>query len=38
VPLQEAVEWLELYRRFWQDSFDRLDERLQATEEGPENG
>jgi DNA-binding transcriptional ArsR family regulator len=38
VPLQEAVEWLELYRRFWQESFDRLDERLQATEEGPENG
>ena len=27
-PLQEAVEWLETYRRFWQRSFDRLDERL----------
>ena len=27
-PLQEAVEWLETYRRFWDDSFDRLDERL----------
>lgn len=27
-PLQEAVEWLERYRRFWQGSFDRLDERL----------
>jgi DNA-binding transcriptional ArsR family regulator len=27
-PLQEAVEWLEQYRRFWQRSFDRLDERL----------
>src|ERR671918_892135 len=23
-PLQEAVEWLESYRRFWQGSFDRL--------------
>ena len=28
-PLEEAVEWLETYRRFWQGSFDRLDERLQ---------
>jgi DNA-binding transcriptional ArsR family regulator len=27
-PLKEAVEWLEKYRRFWQGSFDRLDERL----------
>ena len=31
-PLKEAVDWLEQYRRFWQGSFDRLDERLQATE------
>jgi DNA-binding transcriptional ArsR family regulator len=28
-PLKEAAEWLEKYRRFWQGSFDRLDERLQ---------
>jgi DNA-binding transcriptional ArsR family regulator len=27
-PLKEAVEWLETYERFWQDSFDRLEERL----------
>jgi DNA-binding transcriptional ArsR family regulator len=27
-PLGEAVEWLLGYRRFWQDSFDRLDELL----------
>ena len=27
-PLAEAVTWLETYRRFWQRSFDRLDERL----------
>jgi DNA-binding transcriptional ArsR family regulator len=27
-PLEEAVEWLETYRRFWQRGFDRLDERL----------
>jgi len=37
-PLKEAADWLEKYRRFWQGSFDRLDERLQATEKGPENG
>jgi DNA-binding transcriptional ArsR family regulator len=29
-PLKEAVEWLESYRRFWQEGFDRLDERLQG--------
>ena len=27
-PLAEAVEWLDRYRRFWQGSFDRLDQRL----------
>jgi DNA-binding transcriptional ArsR family regulator len=27
-PLREALEWLEGYRRFWQTSFERLDERL----------
>jgi DNA-binding transcriptional ArsR family regulator len=27
-PLKEAVDWLEKYGRLWQDSFDRLDERL----------
>src|SRR5437879_799109 len=29
-PLKQAVEWLEEYRRFWQGSFDRLEERLTA--------
>ena len=28
-PLGEASDWLERYRPFWQDRFDRLDERLQ---------
>jgi DNA-binding transcriptional ArsR family regulator len=27
-PLEEAVQWLERYRKFWDGSFDRLDERL----------
>lgn len=28
-PLKDAADWLDSYRRFWQGSFDRLDERLQ---------
>jgi DNA-binding transcriptional ArsR family regulator len=31
-PLKQAVEWLDEYRRFWQGSFDRLDERVQGPE------
>jgi DNA-binding transcriptional ArsR family regulator len=27
-PLKDADEWLEQYRRFWEESFDRLDEYL----------
>jgi DNA-binding transcriptional ArsR family regulator len=27
-PLKEAVDWLEHYRRFWEDSLDRLDDYL----------
>jgi DNA-binding transcriptional ArsR family regulator len=27
-PLKDAAEWLEQYRAFWGDSFDRLEERL----------
>jgi DNA-binding transcriptional ArsR family regulator len=36
-PLKDAAEWLEHYRRFWEESLDRLDEylgELQAEEEG----
>jgi DNA-binding transcriptional ArsR family regulator len=32
-PLKEAVTWLEEYRRFWQDSFDRLDKRLHSSDD-----
>ena len=34
-PLRDATDWLERYRRFWTESFDRLDEYvrdLQAKE------
>jgi DNA-binding transcriptional ArsR family regulator len=27
-PLKEAVEWLEQYRRFWEESLDRLAKHL----------
>jgi DNA-binding transcriptional ArsR family regulator len=27
-PLKEATEWMQAYKRFWNDSFDRLDEAL----------
>jgi DNA-binding transcriptional ArsR family regulator len=29
--LRDATEWLEFYRRFWNDSFDRLAAHLQRT-------
>ena len=34
-PLKDAADWIERYRRFWDESFDRLDEylrQLQTTE------
>ena len=27
-PLSEAAEWIDRYRQFWEESFDRLDEYL----------
>lgn len=30
VALREANDWMERYRRFWEESFDRLDEYLKA--------
>ena len=27
-PLREAADWMEHYRHFWEESFDRLDEYL----------
>jgi DNA-binding transcriptional ArsR family regulator len=27
-PLKDAADWLEHYRRFWEQSFDRLDDYL----------
>src|ERR687885_2260069 len=28
-PLREVAEWTERYRRFWEESYDRLDEYLE---------
>lgn len=28
-PLKEVADWVEIYRRFWEASFDRLDDYLQ---------
>jgi len=36
--LRDATEWLELYRPFWDERFDRLDARLRAAKEGREDG
>ena len=36
-PLKQATDWLEHYSRFWQSSFDRLGERLGASEKKSEN-
>ncbi|HUP62938.1 MAG TPA: metalloregulator ArsR/SmtB family transcription factor [Thermoanaerobaculia bacterium] len=29
-PLEEIAEWVDEYRRFWEESFDRLDSYLQT--------
>jgi DNA-binding transcriptional ArsR family regulator len=31
-PLRQAAGWLDEYRRFWEESFDRLDEYLQQVQ------
>ena len=38
-PLKEVADWVERYRRFWEQSFDRLDEYLRETQrKGKERG
>ncbi|HWC28993.1 MAG TPA: metalloregulator ArsR/SmtB family transcription factor [Dehalococcoidia bacterium] len=32
-PLKDVDEWVERYRRFWEESFDRLDEYLTTLQE-----
>ena len=33
--LKEAADWIAGYRRFWEGSFDRLDEHLRDIQRGP---
>jgi DNA-binding transcriptional ArsR family regulator len=40
-PLKDVADWAERYRRFWEESYDRLDEyleRLQASGKEEEDG
>ncbi len=37
-PLKEASVWLEHYRRFWEESFDRLDDLLKTLQEQEDAG
>jgi len=32
-PLKDAADWLEEYRRFWEESFDRLEDYLHELQE-----
>jgi len=34
-PLKEATDWIEQYRTFWEESFDRLDLYLQELQKKP---
>jgi DNA-binding transcriptional ArsR family regulator len=35
-PLRDAADWLEHYRRFWEQSLDRLDDYLRELQTGGE--
>jgi len=37
-PLRDANEWLETYRQFWDESFDRLAEHLRELQEEEKKG
>jgi DNA-binding transcriptional ArsR family regulator len=36
-PMQQASQWIEDYRKFWEESFDRLDEYLKALQTREKN-
>lgn len=37
-PLKEVARWIEHYRRFWEHSFDRLDDYLRKLKKERKNG
>jgi DNA-binding transcriptional ArsR family regulator len=36
-PLREAADWVESYRRFWEGSFDRLEDYLREVQRGEDD-
>ncbi len=38
MAMRSVAEWLEHYRRFWDASFDRLDNYLKQIQKGDDNG
>jgi hypothetical protein len=38
ISLKDAADWIEHYRRFWEESFDRLDEYLKEVQAGKKPG
>ena len=36
-PLREAADWVESYRRFWEGSFDRLEDYLREVQRGDDD-
>ena len=36
-PLQDASDWIEQYRQFWEESFDRLDDYLKELQEAEDS-
>lgn len=37
-PLKDANAWIETYKEFWSQSFDRLDDYLKEMQEGGDDG
>jgi len=37
-PLREVADWVGRYRRFWEESFDRLDDYLRELQGGEDEG
>lgn len=37
-PLKDASDWMEKYRKFWEESFDRLDEYLREVQAKDKTG
>src|SRR6202161_1028892 len=37
-PLKDVADWLEPYRRFWEERLDRLDEHLRTLQSKPSGG